>query len=946
MKCSLAGFIVTMLFFSFTLSAQDNGGVVMGKVKDSSYNVVLGSATVAVYKKADSTLLQFCIPNSFGEFSLSNLPFNDTLRIQLTHVGYDKYENTFIIRADKKLVDLGWIYLNQYATVGDEVIVKAAIDPVRMNGDTLEFNPRAFKMKTDATAEDLMRRLPGFTIWSDGTITFNGKEIKSLFVDGKPFLGGKDITIATQNLPKDALDKIQVYQQYDEQNPLDSTLMANLKMKYAKKMGYFGKLGLGAGTDNRYVADGMLSGFNKKLQVSAVVTANNTNKIAKDIDVLIRNNSFKGEGNNIDYQPDFNLAGLNKPVTGGLRFQYDFISDVENQRNEAINADYFINHNNTQINKSATTRTILTPDSFLVRRTSNSNSIAVTHQHFKNVYRKTDRDRSFSISFDGGSDYKRTVNIGTDEQERTGLGVVSNGNVNAESRELSKNGLLTAEFIKHNDWYNSPTLRHKRIPTDFTLRYSFNIISAEGSGRNQSSFTNFSIAGQPTVQAFDRLYSRRDSVSKSSAVYAQYPYLRQLIFGEKRFGNIDLKLGGNLVFHHNDYDNVIADVDTFSKNYLPNNYLTNKRQQHITDLQPELIVSKQFKKNLTNRYSQYIILEAIARSQYYTSRHNATQAFQNFHYHYGRFIPQVSATYNNHRFGKREVKVGVKYQTQVSYPTIQQIAPLVDSTNLWLIPRGNSHIRPEYHNNYSAFYLFESRQSKNPYSIGLNFDYTRAKDKMTDSSLYDDAGRMQVYTTNTNGYRYWHASTLVKKAFSPNKYNTFEFSAQYNLNRYVVPQYIDHVNNISKSMAHNIDGQLGYTYRHIVNLKIQQGINYYHQEQYGSNSAGFTSNVYYTRIGGTVLFFNQLLCSSNITYRISAAQSQAAIKYKIWNASVAYRFLKGNQGEIKFSALDLLKQNMGVINVSERNTQTFGYNNVMQQYFLLSFAWYPRKFDK
>lgn len=946
MKCSVAGFIATMLFFSFTLSAQDIGGVVKGKIKDSSYNVVLGSATVAVYKKADSTLLQFCIPNNFGEFSLSKLPFNDTLRMQVTHVGYAKYEETFIIRSDKSPLDFGWIYLHQYAMAGEEVVVTAVIAPVRMNGDTLEFNPRAFKMQADATAEDLMRRLPGFTIWSDGTITFNGKEIKALFVDGKPFMGGKDVTIATQNLPKDALDKVQVYQQYNEKNPLDSTLMANLKMKDAKKMGYFGKLGMGYGTDKRYAADAMLSGFNKKLQVSAVVAANNINKIAKDVDVLIRNNSFKGEGNNIDYQPDFNLAGLNKPVTGGIRFQYDFLSDVANQRNERINADYFVHHNNTLINNSATIRTILAPDSFLVRQSDNSNSSAYTHQKFNSLYRKSDRTKVYSIGFDGGIDYNRTVNIGTDEQERTGLGVVGHGNFSVESRDLSKNGLLTAEFTKRSDWYNSSYQQHKRIPTDFTLRYSFGITSAAGSGRNQSRFTSFPAVGQPAIQAFDRLYSTRDSESKSSAVYAQYPYLRQLIFGEKRLGNFDMKLGGNFVFQHNNYVNTVADLDTFSKNYVLNNYLTNKRREHTKDLQPEVIVSKQFQKNLTNRYSQYIILEAIARSQYYTNRHDATQAIQDFHYHYGRFIPQFSVIYNNHQFGRREVKFSVKYETQVAYPTIQHIAPLVDSTNLWVIPRGNPHIKPEYNNRYSAFYLFESRQSKNPYSIGLNFDYTRTKDKMTDSSLYDDAGRMQVYSVNTSGYRYWHAGAHGKKAFSPNKYHTFEFSAQYNLYRYVVPQYIDHVSSISKSMAHNIDGQLGYTYKHIVNLKIQQGVYYYDNEQYGSNGVGFHSNVYYTRIGGTVLFFNQLLCSSNITYSNSSAQSQPAVEYTIWNASLAYRFLKGNQGEIKFSALDLLKQNKSVINASERNTQTFGYSNVLQQYFLLSFAYYPRKFGK
>ncbi|MFV0604983.1 MAG: hypothetical protein ACK5NK_03985 [Niabella sp.] len=156
-----------------------------------------------------------------------------------------------------------------------ETVVVQSIPPVRMNGDKLEFNAGAFKMDVNATGEDWMRILPGLTIWGDGEITFNGKKIQSLLVDGKPFMGG-ETTVATQNLPKDALDKLQIYQQRNEKHPLDSTMFVNLKLKEDKKMGYFGKFGVGygftphpiEGSGRRYAADGMLSGFNKKLQLN------------------------------------------------------------------------------------------------------------------------------------------------------------------------------------------------------------------------------------------------------------------------------------------------------------------------------------------------------------------------------------------------------------------------------------------------------------------------------------------------------------------------------------------------------------------------------------------------------------------------------------------------------------------------------------------------------
>ena len=151
-------------------------------------------------------------------------------------------------------------------------------------------------------------------------------------------MGSSDPTIATQNLPKNALDKIQVYQKRNEKNPLDSTMFANIKLKEDKKMGYFGKAGAGFGTNKRFAVDAMLSGFTKKMQLSTVGAFNNINKMAGDVDVLMKNSSFKGEGANIEYQSDFNMRGLNQPAAGGIKFQYDFIADPVYQRSSRINA--------------------------------------------------------------------------------------------------------------------------------------------------------------------------------------------------------------------------------------------------------------------------------------------------------------------------------------------------------------------------------------------------------------------------------------------------------------------------------------------------------------------------------------------------------------------------------------------------------------------------------
>lgn len=936
--------ILFTLLFALLVSgiyAQSNTGAIKGRVKDSTYKHVLSSATVAVYKAKDSTLLQFRIPDNFGEFMIDKLPLNDTLQVQITHVGYKTFKKEFIIQPANNPLDFYWIYMHQQEEDEKDVVV-TTYAPVRMNGDTLEFNPRAFKMDENATAEDLMRRLPGFVIWSDGDITFNGKKISALFVDGKPFLGGTDVTVATQNLPKDALDKVQVYQQRDEKNPLDSTLMANLKLKEDKKMGYFGKAGGGYGTKERYAADAMLTGFNKKLQVSATAAANNINKIARNVDELIRYSSYKGEGTNIDYQPDFNMAGLNKPVTGGVKFQYDFIPDVDYWRTHRLNADYFIDHNNRLADRNTTTRTLLKPDSILTRRSQSSNANMYTNQNFNSVYKKRDKGYDLGVSARGSIRYNVSSGSSADEQERTGEGIVSNGQSQVQNKNLSKSGIFAAEFTKGQDYFYSERER-QRIPTNFTLRYSLSITDDEGSGHNRSLYSFLKNPG--ANKEFDRVYDRISSRDQTHHLTASYPFLKELIFGRKRLGDIHIRLGGNFIFDNNDHINDVLDLDTASRQYKQNSYLTNKRHGGFRDLSPELTFSKLYTKSLTNRYHKTFSASLSARKQYYTKFHEASHTVQNFRYYYEKLLPQASVQYTNHQYGSYEARYSLDFQSNVNYPTLNQIAPLVDSSNLYYIPKGNTNILPEHNNKLALRYNIESRKPKNPAGFEFYADYTLVKDKISDSSFYDDAGRRIVYNVNVNDFENWHLGSNFKKAYSPNKNHTFELNCRYNIYRYISPQYVNRLLNVSKTFNHQIDLQLGYTFKDVVALKAQQLISFYNAVQ-NEGAEKFKSNNAFTRLAGTVQFPKNLTWSTNVTYNRSISGNRPAIEYTIWNASLTYRFLQGNRGEFKLAALDLLHQNKSVINRVDGNVQVFGYENVLQQYFMLSLAYYPRKFGK
>ncbi|WP_460687533.1 outer membrane beta-barrel protein [Niabella aquatica] len=938
-------FIACLLCFSYNCFSQKtdslNTGSIKGRAKDSTYNFMLTSATVAVYKDEDSSLLQFSLPDNFGEFAIHSLPLDVQLRLIITHVGYSAFLQKFSLSKEKKEMDFGLLYMHQNTdekgNVMEEVVVKA-IPPMRMNGDTLEFNADAFRLDSNATAEDLMRRLPGFTIWGDGEITFNGKKINQVLVEGKPFMGSSNVAIATQNLPKDALDKIQVYQQRDEKNPLDSTMFANIKLKADKKMGYFGKLSGAYGTDDRYAVDGMISGFNKKLQLSTVGAFNNINKMAGSTDVLMSNTTFKGEGTNLEYQSDFNMRGLNRQLAAGAKLQYDFIPDVQYQKSSRLAADYFFNHNNSYINDNTLANTFLSADTILSRRALTQNRDYSDDQRFSSNYtRSTERmnlvtNAAFNVQ-SGSSD-----NESTSEQEKTGMGIIGKSSSRENNESRSRNITGGFSYTNRQQWGNKA-----RIPREFTMGYQFSANGKEGSGHTRTQFESATNTADNRI--FDRLYAQRNGSGSSHQLNAGYPNLTKLIFDRHSFGGIQMGITATYILRTNATNTSVQDLDTVLNRYVLNGYLTNSTNARTSNFTPAFVLSKSFYKGLTNRYNKWVNMNAELKKQWYGMQHDASRDVQDFSYQYHRFIPNGSIEYNNHQYGSYEVNYKLEFSTQVNYPNENQVAPLVDSSNLWYIPKGNRNIQPEYQRLLAFGYRFTSRKSRNPYSFWLKTRLGQTDAAITDSAVYNNDGVRTVYLVNHDGRRYVNGDIGFRKSQELGK-STLELNTGYRFSEDRYPQYIDGILNISNSRNQQVNLDVSFRHQDLVTLKAEQGVGFYNSRQQGFNDSRFKSNNQYTRFIGTLQLPKNLVWSTNITYNKSTSNGTDPLHFTIWNASLTYRFLKGNQGEAKFSALDLLRQNKGIINTSTGNTQTFTTSNVLQQYFMLTLSYYLRKFGK
>ena len=78
-----------------------------------------------------------------------------------------------------------------------EVIVSAK--KIRQSGDTISYSAAAYKGKNDKTLEDLLRKMPGIEVKSDGQITYNGQWMNEFYIEGLDMLGG-NYGVATRNI--------------------------------------------------------------------------------------------------------------------------------------------------------------------------------------------------------------------------------------------------------------------------------------------------------------------------------------------------------------------------------------------------------------------------------------------------------------------------------------------------------------------------------------------------------------------------------------------------------------------------------------------------------------------------------------------------------------------------------------------------------------------------
>lgn len=208
---------IFLLLVRFICGGQDFGmsnryrtAKVRVTVIDGSTGDPVEYATVYLSRQGDSTITNFSVSGNSG-ISLVEDVVQGKYDLNCEMVGYKPFRKAVDIRLSdfENEKNLGRIVMEPNREFLDAATVSAAGNPVVIKKDTVVFNANAYKTVENAMLVDLLKKMPGIKVGSDGSIKVNGESVNRITVGGKTFFQ-KDPALAVKSLPAKIVEQIQI----------------------------------------------------------------------------------------------------------------------------------------------------------------------------------------------------------------------------------------------------------------------------------------------------------------------------------------------------------------------------------------------------------------------------------------------------------------------------------------------------------------------------------------------------------------------------------------------------------------------------------------------------------------------------------------------------------------------------------------------------------------
>jgi hypothetical protein len=265
--------ILKILLLTAVFSSSAQQVKVSGKITDTLQNP-LAYANILAIPENDNEAVRFAITEDNGSYKLG-LSKNQTYNITVSFLGFTT--QTMVMTTKEEDLIKNFI-LKENPDQLDEVIINYTL-PIVVKKDTITYDVSKFVTGEERKLRDALKKLPGVEVDRAGNVTVQGKKVTKVLVENKTFFTG-DSKLAVNNIPADAVDKVEILDNYNEVAMLkglqDSEDMAmNIKLKEDKKKFTFGDVEVGAGIEDRYLIHPNLFYYSPKTNINFIGDLNN-----------------------------------------------------------------------------------------------------------------------------------------------------------------------------------------------------------------------------------------------------------------------------------------------------------------------------------------------------------------------------------------------------------------------------------------------------------------------------------------------------------------------------------------------------------------------------------------------------------------------------------------------------------------------------------------------
>ena len=910
-------YILAFLSFIFYQADAQRTGILKGQIIDKVSTKPIALSTVTIFDAKDTSIITYRLTNDRGEFIVPDLPFGKTLRVILTHIGFKNIRKDFSLTAEKPDLSFGIISMVRDTALLPEILVKSETPPVIVRNDTIEFNASSFKTLPNALVEDLLKKLPGVIVDREGDITYNGKKVTKIFVDGREFFGS-DPKIASRNLPSNIIDKIQVTDDKDTKylNPnaqeWEIAQIINLKLKKEIKSGWFGKVFAGYGTNDQYDIGAIVNSFRDTLQLSFIGFANNINRSGFSSRDLINIGGFSRSGfNNMNGNGagGLNIDGIS--FGGGLTGKNSSAGIGSNintiiGKKTAFNIQYFFGDENQVINKQQLVEQNIKDT--LLHTTNLSNSIVKSSSHllsfsFRNNYTPAS-SLSFkpSISFIKGTS-DAFINLSVDNNKS---GSTSSGN--------------NYENILKDRWEYSHDLiysNNKVKKTGRVIRLSNNMIMDNGVTNQYNNSNTIYYSSSPLNLTSNQL-RRNDApyfLSKTNFTYIE-PISKKVRFsfaeGLDNFSDEQEIVSFNKNSTTSDYDLKIDSISGIFKR-------TGFKSQASSTI--TWVASNTFGVSFGLNW-QWLNIQNKFLSN--------SDVNQNYQFFSPAFRIQLR-------------KNVLSYSAKRTEPQSVDIQPLPNYTNPLFITQGNLNLKPTTIHTIS--FTTGQYDGRKPLTYNVGFTYNIYQDAIIRERTVNNFGVQSTYPINANG----NSSLSI--------YGGMGDRIKLDKDWILILRVLNTSNYIRNVFIVNSRRGIGETFSNTPSIEFnfnwKDKIEFYPKYSFMSNKTMYENSTYnglsyltHRIENGIVLrLIDHVVFEGSVDYQYNTLVAQGIKRnITIVNAAINYVFLKDDKGVLKLSGFDLLNENTGVSRLITENYIQTTQVQLIRQYFLMTFTYNIRKF--